>query len=70
MKGIFTYAAALLTSASLAFAHRGWDLSHEHAGDVFNYAHASGVSGVLHNGNSTGQIRTINGGMFYPISST
>lgn len=69
MKNIFTYAAALLTSASFALAHGGWDLSHEHKGDVFRHAHAPGccVNGVMHNGNSTGEMKVIDGGEFLKI---
>lgn len=59
MKTFFT---TLLASAALVAAHGEPDLQHEHRGDVFGYSHGPQVYGVMHNGNSTGQMRTFENG--------
>lgn len=65
MKSTFIQiAAALLATTSNVLAHGEPDLRHEHAGDVFSKTHGGSwhLNGVLHNGNSTGQTKSIGGG--------
>ncbi|KAK4629486.1 Hydrolase pyvD [Fulvia fulva] len=68
MKSTFIQiAAALLATTSNVLAHGEPDLRHEHAGDVFSKTHGGSwhLNGVLHNGNSTGQTKSIGGETLY-----
>lgn len=64
MKSITWIASTLIATASVAAAHGEPSLAHEHAGSLFSRLHGSQCygSGVLHDGNSTGTIETIDGG--------
>lgn len=60
----FQLAATILFSASAVLAHGEPDLRHEHAGDVFSKTHGRSwnLHGVMHNGEPTGQNKSIGGG--------